>query len=271
MGHQSGAATGCCTEVGTTAGIRSQRGLAATTTQALSSAVPCLVSYALEASNCLKPLYSILPEICSRLMLSAHLLRCCRLLYKNDGNAVGRTCWLHIRGLQTDGLHFKGAEKLLIRNDLPWEGAVIEVRHQPQLCCSKVVKAALVVATVIEARHQSQLCCSEVVEAALGVGAVIEVRHQCWSEVVKAALVVGEVIEVRHQPQLCCSKVVKVALVVGTVHSIAPMSSMMQCCWRSTGFCRSLRRRHQYSPAGLLVLHQCLHISVMGQVVQGHL
>eukprot|EP00891_Asterochloris_glomerata_P006496 jgi/Astpho2/6496/fgenesh1_pg.00096_%23_25_t len=48
------------------------------------------------------------------------------LLYKNDGNAVGRTCWLHIRRLQSDGLHFKGPEKLLIRNDLPWEGTVIE-------------------------------------------------------------------------------------------------------------------------------------------------
>ena len=70
-------------------------------------------------------------------MLSALLLCCCRLLYKNDGNAVGRTCWLHIRRLQSDGLHFKGPEKLLIRNDLPWEGAVIEVRQQTQLCCSK--------------------------------------------------------------------------------------------------------------------------------------
>ena len=87
-----------------------------------------------------------------RHMLPALLLRCCRLLYKNDGNAVGRTCWLHIRGLQTDGLHFKGPEKLLIRNDLPWEGAVIEVRHQPQLCCSRVVRAAQVVGKVIEVR-----------------------------------------------------------------------------------------------------------------------
>ena len=98
-------------------------------------------------------------------MLSPLVLCCCRLLYKNDGNAVGRTCWLHMRRLQSDGLHFKGPEVLLIRNDLPWEGTVIEVRHQTQLY---------------------------------------------WSQFVEA-----------------------VVAVVGTAGSVAPMSAMMQWCWRN--------------------------------------
>ncbi len=110
--------------------------------RALSSAVPRLVACLLEASNFLNPPVllvagNLLPAArCP--ILPALVLRCCRLLYKNDGNAVGRTCWLHIRRLQSDGLHFKGPEKLLIRNDLPWEGTVIEVRHQLRLCCQQL-------------------------------------------------------------------------------------------------------------------------------------
>ena len=49
------------------------------------------------------------------------------LLWKNDGNAVGKTCTIWARQLSADGLSFVGpAERSLMHNDRAWEGAVVE-------------------------------------------------------------------------------------------------------------------------------------------------
>jgi beta-xylosidase len=48
------------------------------------------------------------------------------LLWKSDGNAVGLDTWIHIQPLSADGLRLEGEATRLIRNDLPWEGAIVE-------------------------------------------------------------------------------------------------------------------------------------------------
>jgi beta-xylosidase len=52
------------------------------------------------------------------------------LLWKNDGNAVGKPSWIYAQRLSADGLRLEGAAKRLATNDQFWEGAVVEA---PQL------------------------------------------------------------------------------------------------------------------------------------------
>jgi GH43 family beta-xylosidase len=48
------------------------------------------------------------------------------LLWKEDGNAVGKPTPIHAQPLATDGLSLVGAPSTLITNDLAWEGALVE-------------------------------------------------------------------------------------------------------------------------------------------------
>ncbi|ALG09468.1 family 43 glycosylhydrolase [Kibdelosporangium phytohabitans] len=48
------------------------------------------------------------------------------LLYKNDGNAVGKPAIVWLQQVQADGVTFAGGRTELIRNDRPEEGGVIE-------------------------------------------------------------------------------------------------------------------------------------------------
>lgn len=48
------------------------------------------------------------------------------VLWKEDGNAVGRPTPIHIAPLEADGMALKGAASTLITNDKAWEGAVTE-------------------------------------------------------------------------------------------------------------------------------------------------
>ena len=48
------------------------------------------------------------------------------LVWKNDGNSRGRATWLWVQRLTGDGTHLTGIRRKLIRQDQPWEGAVIE-------------------------------------------------------------------------------------------------------------------------------------------------
>jgi xylan 1,4-beta-xylosidase len=48
------------------------------------------------------------------------------LLTKQDGNSVGRKTRLWARRLTPDGLHTVGRGTVLLRNNAPWEGAVVE-------------------------------------------------------------------------------------------------------------------------------------------------
>ena len=48
------------------------------------------------------------------------------LLWKNDGNAVGMDTWISIQRLTPDGLALQGEPVRLIRQDLPWEGTLVE-------------------------------------------------------------------------------------------------------------------------------------------------
>jgi beta-xylosidase len=49
------------------------------------------------------------------------------LIWKNDGNAIGKTCTIWARQLSADGLSFVGpAARPLMHNDQSWEGAVVE-------------------------------------------------------------------------------------------------------------------------------------------------
>jgi beta-xylosidase len=52
------------------------------------------------------------------------------LLWKNDGNAVGKASWIYAQRLSPDGLRLRGEPKRLATNDQFWEGAVVEA---PQL------------------------------------------------------------------------------------------------------------------------------------------
>jgi beta-xylosidase len=48
------------------------------------------------------------------------------LLWKEDGNAVGRPTPIHIQKLAPSGTSLAGASTILITNDRAWEGAVVE-------------------------------------------------------------------------------------------------------------------------------------------------
>ena len=48
------------------------------------------------------------------------------LLWKNDGNAIGVDTWIHVQRLTDDGLALTGDRHRLIKQDLPWEGALVE-------------------------------------------------------------------------------------------------------------------------------------------------
>ena len=48
------------------------------------------------------------------------------LLWKEDGNAVGKPTPIHAQPLAADGLSLTGAPSTLITNDQAWEGAVVE-------------------------------------------------------------------------------------------------------------------------------------------------
>jgi beta-xylosidase len=51
------------------------------------------------------------------------------LSWKNDGNAVGADTWISIQRLAPDGLSLTGAPTRLIRQDLPWEGDLVEAPY----------------------------------------------------------------------------------------------------------------------------------------------
>lgn len=55
------------------------------------------------------------------------------LFYKNDGNCCGIATYIYVQELAPDGLSLVGEPVRLVRNDVPWEGQVIEaptmVRH----------------------------------------------------------------------------------------------------------------------------------------------
>ncbi len=48
------------------------------------------------------------------------------LIWKEDGNSRQQPTWIWAQELSQDGLKLKGAPQHLIRNDEPWEGAVVE-------------------------------------------------------------------------------------------------------------------------------------------------
>ena len=48
------------------------------------------------------------------------------LLWKNDGNAIGRDTWIYIQRLAPSGLSLVGSPTQLIRQSQPWEGSLVE-------------------------------------------------------------------------------------------------------------------------------------------------
>jgi beta-xylosidase len=48
------------------------------------------------------------------------------LLWKNDGNCCGLDTWLYIAPLRSDGLALAGPATRLVKQDLPWEGHLVE-------------------------------------------------------------------------------------------------------------------------------------------------
>lgn len=48
------------------------------------------------------------------------------LLWKNDGNSVGRHTWIHVQRLSADGLSLAGRPARLVRQDAGWEADVVE-------------------------------------------------------------------------------------------------------------------------------------------------
>ena len=48
------------------------------------------------------------------------------LLWKEDGNSRGRPTPIYAQRLDDDGVTLRGAPRELIRNDVPWEGGVVE-------------------------------------------------------------------------------------------------------------------------------------------------
>ena len=48
------------------------------------------------------------------------------LYWKNDGNAVGVDTWISVQRLSSDGMRLEGKPQRLFRQDLPWEGQLVE-------------------------------------------------------------------------------------------------------------------------------------------------
>jgi len=48
------------------------------------------------------------------------------LYWKNDGNAIGQDTWIYAQRLSADGLSLTGSPKRLFKQDLPWEGHLVE-------------------------------------------------------------------------------------------------------------------------------------------------
>jgi beta-xylosidase len=48
------------------------------------------------------------------------------LYWKNDGNAIGVDTWIYAQRLTPDGLRLTGERHKLIKQDLPWEGTLVE-------------------------------------------------------------------------------------------------------------------------------------------------
>jgi beta-xylosidase len=48
------------------------------------------------------------------------------LVFKNDGNCCGKDTWLQVAPLARDGLSLTGPPRRLVKEDLPWEGKVVE-------------------------------------------------------------------------------------------------------------------------------------------------
>ncbi|GAA0574654.1 family 43 glycosylhydrolase [Kribbella sandramycini] len=51
------------------------------------------------------------------------------LYWKNDGNAIGVDTWIYVQRLSADGLTLEGPSYRLIKQDLPWEGALVEAPY----------------------------------------------------------------------------------------------------------------------------------------------
>lgn len=51
------------------------------------------------------------------------------LYWKNDGNAVGMDTWIYVSKLSADGLQLVGETTKLIKQDLPWEGNLVEAPY----------------------------------------------------------------------------------------------------------------------------------------------
>lgn len=51
------------------------------------------------------------------------------LYWKNDGNAVGKDTWIYVSRLSSDGLELVGDPVRLFKQDLPWEGNLVEAPY----------------------------------------------------------------------------------------------------------------------------------------------
>jgi beta-xylosidase len=51
------------------------------------------------------------------------------LYWKNDGNAIGVDAWIYVSKLSDDGLTLVGETTRLIKQDLPWEGNLVEAPY----------------------------------------------------------------------------------------------------------------------------------------------
>ncbi len=51
------------------------------------------------------------------------------LYWKNDGNAIGVDTWIYVSELSPDGLSLVGPTRRLIKQDLPWEGNLVEAPY----------------------------------------------------------------------------------------------------------------------------------------------
>jgi beta-xylosidase len=51
------------------------------------------------------------------------------LYWKNDGNAIGVDTWIYVSELSADGVTLTGPVHRLIKQDLPWEGALVEAPY----------------------------------------------------------------------------------------------------------------------------------------------
>jgi len=51
------------------------------------------------------------------------------LYWKNDGNAIGQDTWIYASRLSADGLRLTGEPVRLFKQDLPWEGNLVEAPY----------------------------------------------------------------------------------------------------------------------------------------------